>query len=101
MLEGGWEREVARLERTVPSDAPAWNGTGYKWVLAAVRGELTREDAVARVRVDTRRYAKRQRTWFRHQLPPAGVLRLDPTAPDALARATSWWNATDDGGALA
>jgi tRNA dimethylallyltransferase len=100
MLESGWEREVTRLERTVPPDAPAWNGTGYKWVLAAVKGELAREDAVARVRIDTRRYAKRQRTWFRHQLPPARVLRLDPAAPDALARATSWWTATEDGGAL-
>ena len=101
MLENGWEREVTRHERTVPLDAPAWNGTGYKWVLAAVRKELAREEAVSRVRIDTRRYAKRQRTWFRHQLPPARVLRLDPTALDALARATSWWNATDDGGALA
>lgn len=101
MLEAGWEREVERLERIVPADAPAWNGTGYKWVRAAVRGELEREDAVARVRIDTRRYAKRQRTWFRHQLLPARVTRIDPSAPDALERATSWWNATDDGGVLA
>jgi tRNA dimethylallyltransferase len=101
MLEAGWEREVARLERTVPADAPAWNGTGYRWVRAAVRGELEREEAVSRVRVDTRRYAKRQRTWFRHQQPPAHVTRIDPGAPHALERAASWWNATDDGGVLA
>lgn len=101
MLEAGWEREVERLVHTVPADAPAWNGTGYKWLRAAVRGELEREDAVARVRIDTRRYAKRQRTWFRHQLPSARVTRIDPGAPDALERATSWWNATDDGGMLA
>lgn len=101
MLEAGWEREVEGLERTVPANAPAWNGTGYKWVRAAVRGELEREEAVARVRIDTRRYAKRQRTWFRHQLPPARVMRIDPGAPDAIERATSWWNATDDGGVLA
>jgi len=101
MLESGWEREVAKLERTVPGDAPAWNGTGYKWVRSAVRGELTREEAVSHVRIDTRRYAKRQRTWFRHQLPPAHVLRLDPGAPHALERANGWWDATDDGGVLA
>jgi tRNA dimethylallyltransferase len=101
MLEAGWEQEVERLTRTVPADAPAWNGTGYKWVRCAVRGELGREEAVSRVRLDTRRYAKRQRTWFRHQLPPARVMRLDPAAPDALERATSWWNATDDGGVMA
>jgi tRNA dimethylallyltransferase len=101
MLETGWEREVERLERTVPESAPAWNGTGYKWVRAAVRGEIEREDAVSRVRIDTRRYAKRQRTWFRHQLPLGTITRIDPGAPDALERAMSWWSATDDGGGLA
>jgi tRNA dimethylallyltransferase len=101
MLSGGWAREVEALVRTVPADAPAWNGTGYKWMRAAVLGECRREDAVARVRIDTRQYAKRQRTWFRHQLPPARVTRIDPNAPDALARALGWWDATDDGGVLA
>ena len=101
MLEAGWEREVEQLARTVSADAPAWNGTGYRWLRAAVREECSRADAFARVRIDTRQYAKRQRTWFRHQLPPAHVTRLDPGAPDALERATRWWNATDDGGVLA
>ncbi len=101
MLEGGWEREVVRLVRTVPADAPAWNGTGYRWIRASVAKELSREDALAKVRVDTRQYAKRQRTWFRHQLPAARVTRIDPGTPDALEQAMRWWNATDDGGVLA
>lgn len=101
MLEAGWEREVVRLMRTVPADAPAWNGTGYKWIRAAVLGEVSRQDALAKVRIDTRQYAKRQRTWFRHQLPAARVTRIDPSAPDALEQAMRWWNATDDGGVLA
>jgi len=53
------------------------------------------------VRIDTRQYAKRQRTWFRHQLTAAHVTRIDPGAPDALERAMMWWTATDDGGVLA
>jgi tRNA dimethylallyltransferase len=101
MLEAGWEREVVRLVKTVPADAPAWNGTGYKWLRSAVMKEISREDALARVRIDTRQYAKRQRTWFRHQLSPARVTTLDPGAPDALERALRWWNETDDGGVLA
>ncbi|MEO7040487.1 MAG: tRNA (adenosine(37)-N6)-dimethylallyltransferase MiaA [Gemmatimonadaceae bacterium] len=101
MLEAGWEREVVRLMRTVPEDAPAWNGTGYKWLRAAVCKEVSREDAVSKVRIDTRQYAKRQRTWFRHQLLAARVTRINPGAPDALEQATRWWNATDDGGVLA
>lgn len=101
MLEMGWEREVEQLARTVPADAPAWNGTGYRWIRSAVMKECSLEDALARVRIDTRQYAKRQRTWFRHQLPAARVTRIDPGAPDALERAMSWWTATDDGGVLA
>jgi tRNA dimethylallyltransferase len=101
MLEMGWEREVEALARTVPASAPAWNGTGYRWIRAAVMKECSREDALTRVRIDTRQYAKRQRTWFRHQLQAAHVTRLDPGAPDALERTMSWWNSTDDGGVLA
>jgi tRNA dimethylallyltransferase len=101
MLELGWEREVEQLSRTVPADAPAWNGTGYRWIRSAVLKEVSREDALARVRIDTRQYAKRQRTWFRHQLPAARVTQIDPGASDALERAMSWWTATDDGGVLA
>lgn len=101
MLDMGWEREVEGLVRTVPANAPAWNGTGYRWIRSAVMKESSREDALARVRIDTRQYAKRQRTWFRHQLPPVLVTRLDPGAPDALERAMGWWNSTDDQGVLA
>jgi tRNA dimethylallyltransferase len=47
---------------------------------------------VERAVVDTRQYAKRQRTWFRHQLAGADVTLLDPAAGDAVARAATWWN---------
>jgi tRNA dimethylallyltransferase len=43
--------------------------------------------------IETRQYAKRQRTWFRHQLAREQVTLLDPCAPDAHARALAWWNA--------
>lgn len=101
MLDMGWEREVEAMARTVPAHAPAWNGTGYRWIRTSVMKECSREDALAHVRIDTRQYAKRQRTWFRHQLPVACVTSIDPGAPDALERATSWWVSTDDGGVLA
>jgi tRNA A37 N6-isopentenylltransferase MiaA len=45
------------------------------------------------VRISTRQYAKRQRTWFRNQMEGVGpVLRLDPTAADALAAAEHWFS---------
>jgi len=101
MLDLGWEREVEALARTVPASAPAWNGTGYRWIRASVRKECSRADALARVRIETRQYAKRQRTWFRHQLPASRVASIDPGGPDALERAIRWWSSTNDGGVLA
>jgi tRNA dimethylallyltransferase len=91
MLAGGWTEETKRLAACVPPEAPAWSATGYATMRRYVRGELSRRAALERITVDTRRYAKRQRTWFRHQLPPAAVTPLDPTRPDALERATAWW----------
>jgi tRNA dimethylallyltransferase len=91
MLRAGWEEEVRELTQTVADDAPAWNATGYRTVRERVRGGLTREAMLARIVVETRQYAKRQRTWFRHQLPAEGVTRIDPTEAGALDRAREWW----------
>lgn len=101
MLEMGWEREVEALAHSIPAHAPAWNGTGYRWIRAAVLKECSRTDAIAHVRVDTRQYAKRQRTWFRHQLPAASVTSIDPGAPEALERARSWLASANNGGVRA
>jgi tRNA dimethylallyltransferase len=91
MLADGWREEVRRLIETVPADAPAWNATGYRTIRSLECGELTEPDAVHRVIVDTRQYAKRQRTWFRHQLAGDDVTRLDPRDPEWETRALSWW----------
>lgn len=91
MLDAGWREEVRRLVHEVPADAPAWNATGYRTIRLVETGELAERDAVHRVVVDTRQYAKRQRTWFRHQLAGDDVTRLDPRDPQWEARALSWW----------
>jgi len=91
MMRDGWRDEVRRLMAEVPADAPAWNATGYGTIRLLERGELAERDAVQRVVVDTRQYAKRQRTWFRHQLAGDDVTRLDPREAEWQARALSWW----------
>jgi tRNA dimethylallyltransferase len=91
MLKDGWEDEVRELMRTVPEDAPAWNATGYHAVRDRIRGVSTREAMRTRILVDTRQYAKRQRTWFRHQLPTERVTTIDPTDDRAMDMAMSWW----------
>jgi tRNA dimethylallyltransferase len=39
------------------------------WLIRHLDGEMTLEDAAAMAKQDTRRYAKRQTTWFRNQMP--------------------------------
>lgn len=92
MLDAGWPEEVERLARAVPAEAPAWKASGYDIVRRLVAGELGRDEAAAAITIETRQYAKRQRTWFRHQLSHAPVTVVDPTAPDADTLVERWWH---------
>ena len=40
---------------------------GVPWLIKALQGEMTLGEAIERAKADTRHYAKRQFTWFRHQ----------------------------------
>lgn len=93
MLSDGWLDEVRALADTVPEDAPAWNACGYREIREVVQGTRPLADALEAVRISTRQYAKRQRTWFRNQLDDVGpVTRIDPTSPDALDVAERWFS---------
>jgi tRNA dimethylallyltransferase len=87
MLEAGLVEEVRRLLASgVARDAPGLTGVGYREVVAHLDGALSASELPAAVAAATRQYAKRQDTWFRHQLR-GPVLRLDAApAPEALAR---------------
>ena len=80
MLDAGWLDEVRGLIESVPEQAPAWNAAGYELVRSHVRGDIQRDAMIERVVIETRQYAKRQRTWFRHQLENDRVQRLVPGA---------------------
>jgi tRNA dimethylallyltransferase len=68
MLEQGWMREVqALLESGLSEDAKPFDFIGYRELLAVLRGEMTSEQARAAIQQATRRYAKRQLTWFRKE----------------------------------
>ena len=90
MLDGGWVDEVRGLIEEVPADAPAWNATGYRAVRDLVRGVIDRETARQRILIATRQYAKRQRTWYRHQIEESAVTRLDPGDASSAALAEQW-----------
>jgi tRNA dimethylallyltransferase len=95
MLAAGWEEEVRALARAVPEEAPAWKSTGYRALRRVIDGASDWTGARASIVIETRQYAKRQRTWFRHQLPARAVTMLDPHAPDWRERAERWWYAIE------
>jgi len=70
MLAAGALEEVAALAaRHLDPLLPAMKAHGVPVLIRHLKGEITREQAAAIGRADTRHYAKRQFTWFRHQLP--------------------------------
>lgn len=93
MLAAGWLDEIRTLTRSVPPGAVAWTATGYDIMRRVVEKELTVEQARELVIIATRQYAKRQRTWFRHQLPPDDVTRIDPREPGAYEQVAAWYAA--------
>ena len=68
MFEGGLIREVeAMLAGGIPSSAKPFESLGYAQAVAHLEGRLSLEEAVTLTRQATRRYAKRQMTWFRRE----------------------------------
>ena len=68
MIIGGLEREVrGLLEIGVPSGCTAMQAIGYKEIADAVRCELSIDEAIATIKLQSRRYAKRQLTWLRRE----------------------------------
>lgn len=66
MIEAGLIQEVAGLlRRGVGLEMPSMQGLGYKEIAAFLRGDYSQEEAVALLKGNTRRFAKRQYTWFR------------------------------------
>ncbi|NWF37053.1 tRNA (adenosine(37)-N6)-dimethylallyltransferase MiaA [Mariprofundus sp. KV] len=72
MIESGWLDEVRWLATLKLADThPAMRAVGYRQLLDHLKGELTLEKAISDAITATRRYAKRQVTWFNHQTPTA------------------------------
>jgi tRNA dimethylallyltransferase len=91
MLAAGWSDEVRALEHSVAADAPAWQACGYDAVRATLRGVLKPAAARDAILIATRQYAKRQRTWFRHQVGHELVTRVDPHDPSCEETVERWW----------
>ena len=69
MLKAGALDEVRALAaRHLDPTLPAMKAHGVPWLIRHLNGEITLDEAAAGAIMDTRRYAKRQVTWFRNQM---------------------------------
>lgn len=98
LVEGGWPAEVRRLLAAGAGEGdPALSALGYPEVARLVRGECDAAEVIEAVTTLTWQYARRQRTWFRHQLPGTAV-RLDAERPtgELVARVVADWREAVD-----
>ena len=69
MSAGALEEMRAFAARNLDPNLPAMKAHGVPWLIRHLKGEISMAEAVAQAKRDTRRYTKRQATWFRNQLP--------------------------------
>ncbi|HFE45436.1 MAG TPA: tRNA (adenosine(37)-N6)-dimethylallyltransferase MiaA [Nannocystis exedens] len=85
MLEAGWLAEVEKLWRAgYDARHKAMRSLGYHQLLRVTSGRQDLSAAITSIKAETRRYARRQRTYFRWQLPAAWRVEL------ATPEATPW-----------
>ena len=65
MIEQGLIEEVKQILDKYDTFPTAMQGLGYKEVVEYLEGKLTKEEMIEKIKMETRRYAKRQLTWFR------------------------------------
>ena len=84
MLEQGAIEEVEALrDRGLDPSLPAMRAIGVRDIIDWIEGRIDRDQMVERSQAATRQYAKRQYTWFRHQLPD-GWWRIDTQLDDNI-----------------
>jgi len=86
MIDAGLVQEVeALLARDKPLSTTARQALGYAEIIAHLNGELALEDAVERIKIHTRRFAKAQRTWFKRFVHTRWFDLTEGSDPDVVA----------------
>ena len=85
MLQQGLVEEIQNLLASgIPAKATAMQAIGYKEFVAALEGNITIEEAADAVRQGSRRYAKRQLTWFRRNQNMHWLTRHEGDGPEEI-----------------
>ncbi len=86
-----WPALLSEVRALVPSrfrgDEPGFTSLGYREAVSVLRGYCPPEDGLAAMIHATHAYAKRQRTWFRHQLPGVVAVTAGATPEESLSNA--------------
>ena len=86
MLTAGALEEVRTLaHRGLDPALPAMKAHGVPWLIRYIEGQIDLTRAAAEAKRDTRRYTRRQRTWFRHQLPDWTWVTPDSASDNILS----------------
>jgi tRNA dimethylallyltransferase len=93
MLAQGWLEEVEGLLSRYPPDLKPFQALGYRHLIAFLQGRWGWEEAIDLLKRDTRRYAKRQLTWFRGD--PEVRWYAPDEIPEMLALLREWWEGGD------
>ena len=85
MIEEGLLEETGRLlKKGIPSDSTAMQSIGYKELAEYLRGECNEEEAVQKIKLNSRHYAKRQITWFKREKEAIWIEKEDYSDEDEL-----------------
>ena len=85
MIDAGALEEVKAIAAlNLDPQLPAMKAIGVRELSAALRGETGMGEAIERAKIATRQYAKRQSTWFRHQLGPHWLRLREPDVSQIL-----------------
>ncbi len=94
--EGLVDEVKGLMEKGYGPEAPGMSGTGYREIAAYLGGDMTLEEALDRMRSQTRQYARRQLTWFRHQLPEDAIhVDTSQSVEAQVAQVVAAWRPKD------
>ena len=84
MIENGLIDEVKQLLEKYKKFPTAMQGLGYKEVKDYLDGKYTKEEMIDKIKMETRRYAKRQLTWFRKNKETIWLDGMNPNNVDVI-----------------